>query len=163
MTFSMESTVKCHCTRKWRRTYREEGGWEKGMWVEETAEVYYVNVWSPQTIQTSNAPTTKPEWTGMVRAADDLHTARFGENQVVSDTVIEGSRVHLTCPTHLLSCGFAVLLNRIRLYFSTQVKLDFSISLALSHVKREEMASTLIECFSQCSSERARPKGPLSL
>lgn len=79
------------------------------------------------------------------------------------DTVIEGSRVHLTCPTHLLSCGFAVLLNRIRLYFSTQVKLDFSISLALSHVKREEMASTLIECFSQCSSERARPKGPLSL
>lgn len=77
----------------------------------------------------------------------------LGKIKLLADTVIEGSSVHWTCPTHLLSCGFAVLLNRIRLYFSTQVKLDFSISLALSHVKREEMASTLIECFSQCSSE----------
>lgn len=66
-------------------------------------------------------------------------------SKLLADTVIEGSSVHLICPLHLLSCGFAVLLNRIRLHFPTQVKLDFSISLAQSHVKREEMASTLIE------------------
>lgn len=67
-----------------------------------------------------------------VDPVDALYIAMFGENQVVK------SSFHTIHSSHLLSCGFVVLLNRIRLYFSTPLKLDFTVSLALSHIKQKE-------------------------